>query len=66
MYFNNMKYISRFLFMQAFFPFFVEEKLINNNMKYISRFLFMQAFFPFFVEEKLIFVIGKINRESYG
>ena len=28
MYFNNMKYISRFLFMQAFFPFFVEEKLI--------------------------------------
>ena len=28
-----------------------------NNMKYISR---------FFVEEKLIFVIGKINRESYG
>ena len=28
-----------------------------NNMKYI---------FPFFVEEKLIFVIGKINRESYG
>ena len=22
MYFNNMKYISRFLFMQAFFPFF--------------------------------------------
>ena len=37
-----------------------------NNMKYISRFLFMQAFFPFFVEEKLIFVIGKINRESYG
>ena len=36
-----------------------------NNMKYISRFLFMQAFFPFFVE-KLIFVIGKINRESYG
>jgi len=26
----------------------------------------MQAFFPFFVEEKLIFVIGKINRESYG
>lgn len=37
-----------------------------NNMKYISRFLFMQAFFPFFVEEELIFVIGKINRESYG
>ena len=37
-----------------------------NNMKYISRFLFMQAFFPFFVEEKLIFVIGKINRKSYG
>ena len=37
-----------------------------NNMKYISRFLFMQSFFPFFVEEKLIFVIGKINRESYG
>ena len=37
-----------------------------NNMKYISRFLFMQPFFPFFVEEKLIFVIGKINRESYG
>lgn len=37
-----------------------------NNMKYISRFLFMQAFFPFFVEVKLIFVIGKINRESYG
>lgn len=28
MYFNNMKYISRFLFMQAFFLFFVEEKLI--------------------------------------
>ena len=28
--------------------------------------MFMQAFFPFFVEEKLIFVIGKINRESYG
>ena len=28
MYFNNMKYISRFLFMQAFFPFFVEENLI--------------------------------------
>ena len=24
MYFNNMKYISRFLFMQAFFLFFVE------------------------------------------
>ena len=37
-----------------------------NNMKYISLFLFMQAFFTFFVEEKLIFVIGKINRESYG
>ena len=37
-----------------------------NNMKYISRFLFMQSFFPFFVEENLIFVIGKINRESYG
>lgn len=37
-----------------------------NNMKYISRFLFMQAFSLFFVEEKLIFVIGKINRESYG
>ena len=37
-----------------------------NNMKYISRFLFMQAFLLLFVEEKLIFVIGKINRESYG
>ena len=37
-----------------------------NNMKYISRFLFMKAFFAFFVEETLIFVIGKINRESYG
>ena len=37
-----------------------------NNMKYIYRFLFMQDYLPFFVEEKLIFVIGKINRESYG
>ena len=35
MYFNNMKYISRFLFMQAFFPFFVEEKLIIHSL--ISR-----------------------------
>ena len=31
MYFYNMKYISRFLFMQAFFPFLVEEKLIFVN-----------------------------------
>ena len=33
MYFNNMKYISRFLFMQAFFPFFVEEKFDFCNRK---------------------------------
>lgn len=31
MYFNNMKYISRFLFMQAFFPFFATD----NQKTYI-------------------------------